>query len=171
MSALADSLGPLAHYVSEEQEHAVEIQLPFLQRCLGPFQLVPVLLERQSLECAERVATALLAAIGGDPVTRTLVIASSDLSHDRDAAAAGGLDREFLRHVEGLDADGLMTAVGAKEAEACGAGAVAATLLAARNLGAAAAQVLHYGTSGDVTGRHERVVGYASAAMYAVRAT
>src|SRR3989442_700895 len=91
-----------------------------------------------------------------------LLVASTDLSHYHPQAIANRLDRELLRRVEGFDPDAVLRAQEEGAGEACGIGALAAVLWAARELGADRARVLDYMTSGDVTGDMDRVVGYAA---------
>jgi AmmeMemoRadiSam system protein B len=166
LGEVAKRLPGLTQTVVEDKEHAVEIQLPFLQRCLRDFRLVPILIERQTPDCVAALATALISSLtAAGSGERTLLVASSDLSHNHDADAASPLDHAFLEYVAELDAEGLMAAVASGSAEACGAGAVAATILAARGLGARKCQVLRYATSGDVTGDHAQVVGYSAAVL------
>jgi AmmeMemoRadiSam system protein B len=95
-----------------------------------------------------------------------LLVASSDLSHYEDAATASRLDGVVLRHVEAMDADGLMDALEHEPRHACGGGPMVSVLRAARMLGATQSQVLRYADSGDVSGDKSAVVGYMAAAMW-----
>lgn len=167
LSRLAARLGDMARPVTHDTEHSLEIQLPFLQRCLATFQLVPVMIAQQSGETADLVARALVHTLREAGVgDGTLLVASSDLSHYRDYRTASRMDRAFLDYVERLDAPGLIGAAAGHEVEACGTAAVAAIMLAALELGATTARVLRYANSGDVTGDVWRVVGYGAAAFY-----
>jgi len=145
------------------QEHSVEIQLPFLQVLLGEFTFVPIIMGSQDRQTCEEVATAISETIKGKNV---LIIASSDLSHFHGYDQAIAMDAIALKHIEEMDWKGLLDNLGRGTCEACGGGPVAATIMAARKLGADGSKVLHYANSGDVTGDRRGVVGYAAAVFY-----
>ncbi|MBW2093530.1 MAG: AmmeMemoRadiSam system protein B [Deltaproteobacteria bacterium] len=147
------------------REHALEIQLPFLQTVLGNFQIIPIVIGRQDYATAERLARILAALIRGR--RDTLLLASSDLSHYHSSQQARMLDACFASHVLALDAKGLARDLAAGKTEACGGGPVMTVLLAAKRLGATKAIILGQANSGDVTGDQGRVVGYLSAVLIA----
>src|SRR5207244_3812647 len=141
------------------------IELPFLQRVLpGEWRLLPVMVGDQRREVARALGLALARALRG---RAALLVASTDLSHYHPQAVANRLDRELLRRVEAFDLDALLRAGDEGAGEACGIGALAAVLWAARELGADRVRVLDYATSGDVTGDMGRVVGYAAGGVTA----
>lgn len=144
-------------------EHSVEVQLPFLQRVLGSFSFVPVVMGDQRREYCKRLAEAIGEVCAGKDV---LLVASSDLSHYHPYKVAIELDRMVLNQIEHYDPEGLMEKLEAEELEACGGGPVAAVMMAARKLGANSSQILHYCNSGDVSGEKDAVVGYVSAALF-----
>jgi MEMO1 family protein len=119
----------------------------------------------QTREASFALAGALVSAIAAR-AGRTLLIASSDLSHYEDAATAQVLDAVVLRHVESLDPGGLMGALETESRHACGGGPMVSVLEAARRLGASRAHVLEYADSGDVSGDKSSVVGYMAAAIW-----
>ena len=92
----------------------------------------------------------------------SVIVASSDFSHYEPAARARSQDAYALEAVERLDPEALFARVQERGITTCGYGPVAAMLAAARRLGAHSARVLAYTTSGDITGDHSRVVGYAA---------
>lgn len=149
--------------ISADVEHAVEIQLPFLQHTLGEFPLVPIMLAHQNARTVADLAESLIEALEGE---ETLLIASSDLSHYYPQHLAALLDREMLRRVENLDPEAVMSAEGEGVGYACGKGAIAAMLLVARTFGAEHAEIIAYRTSGEITGDFDSVVGYAAAAVW-----
>ncbi len=150
--------------VRNDDEHSLEIELPFLQRSLhSSFSLLPVMLREQSTEVAEAVGHALAQALAG---TDSLLVGSSDLSHFYPDAIARRLDGEVLARLQAFDPAGVLTAEEEGVGFACGRGAMAAVLWAARDMGADRAQVLYHATSGDVTGDYSSVVGYAAAVIY-----
>ncbi len=149
--------------VREDPEHSLEIELPFLQRALGTFQLLPLALVDQSLTMAQTLGAALAELLRGQ---RALLVASSDLSHFYPQSVANLLDQRVLDALARFDPAGVMAAEADGHKIACGHGAIATVMIAARALGADAAQVLHYATSGDVTGDYRQVVGYSAAVFY-----
>jgi AmmeMemoRadiSam system protein B len=144
-------------------EHSLEIQLPFLQTVLRDFKIVPIVMGQQDFETCFNLAEALVQVLDNDG--ETLVLASTDLSHFHNYDQAKALDRHFIKYVRMFDPKGLSKALISRKCEACGAGPVITTLLAASKMGADKAMILKYANSGDVTGDHGRVVGYMSAAL------
>jgi AmmeMemoRadiSam system protein B len=150
--------------VREDPEHSLEIELPFLQRTLGEFALVPLMLREQSLSLAKQLGEALAEALR--PEEDFLLVASSDLSHFYSQEEAASLDSAMLRQVEAFDPEGVIRTDEQGKGFACGRGAIATMLIAARALGADSAQVVKYATSGDISGDYSRVVGYGAAVVY-----
>jgi AmmeMemoRadiSam system protein B len=150
--------------IRNDREHSLEIELPFLQRCIkSAYSLVPIMVREQSTE----VAQALGQEIGKLMQDRLcLIIASSDLSHFYPQEVAERLDRAMLDHLEQFDPPGLIEAEQQGRGFACGRGAIAATLWSTRFLGANRVEVLTHATSGDITGDYDSVVGYGSAVIY-----
>ena len=147
------------------EEHALEMQLPFLQHLVPGLRIVPMLMGSQAREEVDALAGALARALAGK---ETVLVASSDLSHYHPAAAAHRLDAVVSERVERFDAEGLMQRLEASRGHACGGGPMVAVMKAARALGADRATLLRYATSGDVGERDtSRVVGYLSAVLTA----
>jgi len=144
-------------------EHSIEVQLPFLQRILGSFSFVPVVMGDQRREHCDRLADAISKSCAGRNV---LLIASSDLSHYHPYKTAVELDRLVREKIELYDEDGLMKQLEANEVEACGGGPIVTVMKASRQLGANSSHILHYCNSGDVSGEKDAVVGYVSAALF-----
>jgi AmmeMemoRadiSam system protein B len=162
VAELDDRLG--LSRVRRDEEHSLEIQLPFLQVALtGTFQLLPLMLNDRSHQICDALGKA-LADILQD--RDALLIASTDLSHFYDVDTAAQLDRAVTDRIAALDPEGLLDVLETEKGQACGGGPTVAVMLAARSLGANRAQLLNYATSGDVTGDYRRVVGYAAAALY-----
>jgi AmmeMemoRadiSam system protein B len=147
------------------REHSLEMQLPFLGRLLPGIPIVPLVMGHQTRAAAFALGDALARVVAARP-GRTLIIASSDLSHYEDSTTAQALDAVVLRHVESLDPDGLMRALETEPRHACGGGPMVSVLDAARRLGASNAHVLDYADSGDVSGDKSSVVGYMAAAIW-----
>jgi AmmeMemoRadiSam system protein B len=143
-------------------EHAIEVELPFLQRIVPHIQIVAVTMGSQSWEDCDALGNALAAIVDW---STDIVIASSDLSHFHDDATARRLDATFCATLLTLDARSLYARVARRECEACGAGPVIAALIATASLGERGAALLATANSGDVSHDRSSVVGYASAVI------
>ncbi len=149
--------------VPRDPEHSLEMQLPFLQRALPPgFQVLPLMFRTVDAPLLQAVGQTLAELL--EP-SRDLIVASSDLSHYFPQAIARRLDREMLRRILALAPREVLLAEEEGVAQACGRAAIAAMLWAVQDWGASQAKLLHYATSGDVTGDYEAVVGYAAVAI------
>lgn len=148
------------------EEHSIEVQLPFLQRQLEAFTFVPISLSHLDIqECAELgAAIAEACATLADGGHRSVILASSDLSHYLSPSETLRLDHLALQRLLGLDADGLIHTVQENAISMCGFLPVAVMLFAARCLGAQHALLLKHYHSGEVKPMGE-VVGYASVAV------
>ena len=155
----APTLTPIA----EDEEHSLEIELPFLQCALAqPFKLLPVMMRTQSLGHASTLGLALAEVAGSQP---TLLVASSDLSHFYSESEAEVMDAAMLDQIGSFSPEGIYQAEQTGAGFACGFMAIAAVLFAARALGADRVQVLHHSTSAAQTGDRSSVVGYGAAAV------
>ena len=146
----------------ERPEHSIEVQLPFLQRVLGQFELVPVIMGDQSYDACRALGVALAKLVAG---TNTLIVASSDLSHYHTYDEAVRIDHKTLKAIGEYDYFDLSRNLDLRVWEACGGGPIVATMIAAERLGANQATVIRYANTGDVTGDHSRVVGYGAVAL------
>ncbi|MFZ0416753.1 MAG: AmmeMemoRadiSam system protein B [Candidatus Sulfotelmatobacter sp.] len=140
-------------------EHALEVQLPWLQRVLGDFELVPVVMGDQSYESSRALGVALAKLIPGSD---TLIVASSDLSHYHPYDEAVRIDHKTLNALQAWDYLSMSRNFEARIWEACGGAPIVAAMIAAERMGANQALVLKYANSGDTTGDHSRVVGYSA---------
>jgi MEMO1 family protein len=148
--------------MQQQGEHALEVQLPFLQRMLGEFKLVPIVMGEQTYETERALGVALAKMIQG---THTLIVASSDLSHYHPYEEASKIDHKTLKAIERWDYLSLSLNLESRVWEACGGGPIVAAMIAAERLGAKQASILKYANTGDVTGDHSRVVGYSAVAL------
>lgn len=149
-----------ADKVAHMQEHSIEVQLPFLQVLFnGDFEFVPICMMDQSFEASCELGKAISLSSQND---RPLIIASTDFTHYESRDIAARKDSRALDAILELDATALLKTVDLMNISMCGAGPVAAMLVAARSLGAEQAELLAYQTSGDITGDYTSVVGYAS---------
>jgi MEMO1 family protein len=149
--------------VTNDREHSLEIELPFLQRSLKKeFKLLPIMVRAQEVDVAKKLGHALAQTLKNK---NALIVASTDLSHFYDQRTAKMLDTEMLKRFESLDPESIFEAERTGKGFACGHAAVASMLWAARDLGADKVQILKYATSGDVTGDTSSVVGYGAAVV------
>lgn len=144
-------------------EHALEVELPFLQRTLGSFQLVPIVMGDQSYQASRALGIALAKLITGSD---TLIVASSDLSHYHTYAEATRIDHSTLQAIQEYDYFNLSRNLQAQVWEACGGAPIVVAMIAADRLGANRIDLLKYANSGDVTGDKSRVVGYGALVLY-----
>jgi AmmeMemoRadiSam system protein B len=156
------------HPSAHVREHSLEMQLPFVKHLAPEARIVPLLMGFQTAATAHALGDALSRVLRGRP--RTLLVASTDLSHYHDAAAAARLDAVVVDCVSRFDPEALQHALDLRPEHACGGGPTVAVMRAARQLGARHAAVLHYADSGDVSGDKSAVVGYLAAAFGTVTA-
>ena len=162
-AALQKELGFGLSAIQRDREHSLEIELPFLQRVLPEgFRLLPVMVRDLAVRTVHTLGTQLAAVLQG---RNAVLVASTDLSHFYTQELAKRLDSEVLRRVEAFDPQGVLDAEEEGVGFACGRGALASVLWAARALGADTVKVLHHATSGDVTGDYDQVVGYGAAVV------
>jgi hypothetical protein len=132
---------------AHSQEHALEVELPFLQIILDQFTIVPLVTGRAS---SELVAEVIEAAWGG---AETRFVISSDLSHYHESQVATRLDRRTATAIESLDVCAIA------DEQACGCVAIRGMLAAAKRKGLHAS-TLDLRNSGDTAGPRHQVVGY-----------
>ncbi len=144
-------------------EHALEVQLPFLQHVLEDFTLIPIVMGDQSSANIEALAAALAENLKDK---NALIVASSDLSHYHSYDKAVLLDKVVVEDINNFDDEKLSQDLAAGVCEMCGGGPVLATMKACRLLGANKSKVLLYRNSGDVSGDRSQVVGYLAAMFY-----
>ncbi len=149
---------------AHRREHALEVQIPFLQYLLGDLRFVPICVGTLRLPVLLGLGQAVAEAIrdgGGE----ALVVMSSDMSHYVPVAEAEAKDRKAIDRVLALDPEGLHHVVLEEGISMCGVAPAVAGLEAARRLGAREARLIAYATSGDRSGDYRSVVGYAGVAI------
>jgi len=145
-------------------EHALEVQLPFLQQVLGDFKLVAIVMGDQDYEDCRALGFALAETITDK---QTIIVASSDLSHFHKYNEAVKMDAKIVSAVEEWDYFNLSRNLSHRVWEACGGGPIVAMMIAAERLGANQVKVIKYANSGDVpAGQKNSVVGYMSAVFW-----
>ena len=168
-STLAEALKKAFPLLREDpaaqlNEHAVEVQLPFLQVMRDDLLFVPITVGTGQFEVLTALGVVLAKVIGecGEPV---LMVASSDMNHYEDDAETRVKDALAIEQVLGLQPQGLFQTVRGQQISMCGYGPAVAMLTAALRLGATSAELVKYATSGDVSGDRAHVVGYAGIAV------
>lgn len=150
--------------IPKDIEHAIEIELPFLQRALdGDFSILPLMFSGGEEQIALAVGNALAETISA---ASGLLIASSDLSHYRSRTRAQEMDACMIQAVLALSPKAVFDVQASGAGYACGLLPVAAVVAGALALGADSACLLHYATSADQGGDPGSVVGYAALAIY-----
>ena len=147
--------------VAHEQEHSLEVQIPFLQQLAPDFRFVPVVLAADRYPVLEELGHAVAKVVTAHAAERVLVIASTDMNHYENDAITRSKDERAIARILALDPRGLYDTVRGEGITMCGYAATTAMVVAMRDLGAKAAELVRYATSGDVTGEREEVVGYA----------
>lgn len=159
--ALMKSFSPLtedseAHYA----EHSIEVELPFLQVLQPDLAFVPITLGTQQFDLLEPLGHALARVIAAqnEPV---LIVASSDMNHYENDQITRIKDAQAIEQVLKLNARALFDVVKRENISMCGLGPAVAMLAAVQQLEATSGELIRYATSGDVSGDHDMVVGYA----------
>lgn len=141
-------------------EHAAEVELPFLQLRQPELRFVPIALGTGQFDVLEQLGNAMADVIAAQS-ENVLIVASSDMNHYESDAITRVKDHSAIERILALDARGLYDVVTQQAISMCGFGPAVTMLTAARKLGAKAAELVKYATSGDVSGDREMVVGYA----------
>ncbi len=145
---------------AHHSEHAIEVELPFLQMRQPRLRFVPIALGTGQFEALEQLGMALAEAVVAHrkPV---LIVASSDMNHYESDAITRVKDQSAIEPILRLDARGLHDVVTQERVSMCGFGPAVTMLTAVKRLGATSAELVRYGTSGDISGDRDAVVGYA----------
>jgi AmmeMemoRadiSam system protein B len=171
------SKGEPFHFVEQAhmREHSIETQIPFLQRVLKNFDIVPIVMGPPSLDYCKKISETFAEIVKERNV---LFVASSDMSHYPNYTNANDVDRNTLSLIRKCDPNlvfssekkVLVKGIPNLSTTLCGLSSVITVMMTVKQLGGDAVKILHYANSGDVTihGRREtrRVVGYGSVAFY-----
>lgn len=164
-SALTAALQKRCHLLSDDprahaDEHSLEVQLPFLQKLKPQLQFVPIAVGTEGFETLEALGHAIGETIAAYQ-RRVLIVSSSDMNHFENDERTRLKDRRAIEKVLALDPRSLYDTVRRERISMCGYCPTVAMLIAALDLGAKHAELARYGTSADVSGDFNRVVGYA----------
>jgi len=146
--------------LAHSRDHCLEVQLPFLQYIKkNQFKIVPIIMIMQDKVTASEIGESIASSTRN---LNTLLIASSDFTHYEPNDEAHRKDDELIKAILTLDISNFYTTFERLNVSACGYGAIASIMTAAKSLGATKGELLRYATSGDVMGDINNVVGYAS---------
>jgi AmmeMemoRadiSam system protein B len=152
-----------AQQIANDREHSLEIQLPFLQSALKkPFRMLPLMVRSVEPDYLVKAADVLAKLIHGK---KTLLVASTDLSHFYNESIANALDQVMLKRMTDFSPTGVLQAEANQEGFACGSGAVALVLWTAKELGANQVTLLNHSTSALASKDTSSVVGYGALAI------
>jgi len=145
---------------AHRNEHAIEVELPFLQSRCPDFSFVPIALGIGQFDILEKLGEAVADTVQAQG-QGILIVASSDMNHYENDAVTRVKDHKAIQRILALDAPGLFTVVKREHISMCGFGPAIVMLTAAKRLGATSSELIKYATSGDVSGDRDMVVGYA----------
>jgi len=148
-------------------EHSIEVQLPFLQKVLGDFKIVPLVIGDCSLATCKKISALIKEVINGRK--DVLLVVSSDLYHGYDLKEAEQVDLHTLELIKKFDYEELYYSLRDAKAQACGGFATVIALNIAKETGYNKAEVLNHTNSAVVTGETSSgkwTVGYASIVLY-----
>jgi AmmeMemoRadiSam system protein B/AmmeMemoRadiSam system protein A len=146
-----------------QKEHSVEVQLPFLQKVLSNFKIVPIVMGDCSFSTCQKLADLLKQAIGNRQ--DVLLVASTDMYHGYDYEELEIIDKLTLSYLDNMDAQGLYDGLREGKLQLCGGFPVVTTLILSKELGHNKLKVLRHTNSAEVTGNKIKgiwTVGYTS---------
>jgi AmmeMemoRadiSam system protein B/AmmeMemoRadiSam system protein A len=146
-----------------EREHSLEVQVPFLQKALAGFKIVPIVTGSMDKNDYKDFADT-LGRIVKNNRGKVLIVASSDMSHFHAYDAASKMDNLTLKDIGEMNVDSLHQHLQKGDCELCGAQGVLSLMMLAKQMNGKAT-ILNYANSGDVTNDKTRVVGYSSVAF------
>lgn len=151
--------------VAHEFEHSLEVQIPFIQHLRPDALISAICLGHGDYASVRQIGEGIAAAIQAYG-REVLIVASSDMTHYESAESARRKDGLALDKVLNLNPEGLLQVCRNEQITMCGAVPAAVMLAAVRELGAKHAELISYGTSGDITGDNCQVVGYAAVTVW-----
>ncbi len=147
-------------YLAHKEEHAVEVQLPFLQYIKPDVRIVPMILTEAPQEVFKEIGHAIAQAIQKTG-HGTVILASGDMTHYESADQAKEKDMKAVEAMLALDEDELTRRYNRLHITMCAHAPVTTLMAAVKELGAVSAELVKYQNSGDATGDYRQVVGYA----------
>jgi AmmeMemoRadiSam system protein B len=150
---------------AHRSEHAIEVELPFLQMRQPHVKFVPIALGTRDFEVLHQLGEAVADTVAAQDAP-VLLVASSDMNHYEPDAITRVKDERAIAPILELDARALYDVVLLEHISMCGFGPAVTMLIAARQLGATSAELVKYATSGDISGERDMVVGYAGVIVH-----
>jgi len=149
-----------ADATAHQREHSIEVQLPFLQYIEPGFKIVPIVISHGNAELYKEIGRAIAGAI---KITgrEAVILASGDMTHYESKDSAEKKDKQAIEAIINLDEDELSRRFTQQNISMCAYSPAVCLISAAKKLGARAAELVEYRTSGDATGDYSSVVGYA----------
>jgi MEMO1 family protein len=147
-------------YQAHQEEHAVEVQIPFLQYFKPDVRIVPIILAHAEAAVYKEIGKDIARAIK-ELNREAVILASGDMTHYETRASASSKDNKAVEAMLELNEDELTRRYQKLSISMCAYGPVVCLISAAKELGATGAELVKYQTSGDITGETEAVVGYA----------
>ncbi len=141
-------------------EHAIEVQLPFIQYFNDNFKIVPIILQDASAAVYKNIGKS-IAQVVNKSGKKIMIVASGDMTHYESQKSVRSKDMQAIDAMLQLNAEELLSRVREVNITMCGYAPAAVLIFAAKELGAVKAELVKYQTSGDTTGDYSSVVGYA----------
>jgi AmmeMemoRadiSam system protein B/AmmeMemoRadiSam system protein A len=172
-SELAQQIVAVSRYLQEDdrahqQEHAVEVQIPFLQYFKSDIRIVPIILTYAPASVYKEIGREIAGAIK-ELKREAVIIASGDMTHYESQEVAEKKDSQAIEAMVNLDEDELTRRYKGLDISMCAHGPAVCLISAAKELGASRGELVKYQTSGDTTGDYAAVVGYAGIIFKAAR--
>lgn len=152
-------------YAAHTHEHSLEVVIPFLWAINPSTQILPCCVAEPGLDLLQEVGKSMAAQLKSEQKAVSIVV-SSDMSHFISQSEAKSQDEKAIQAIKDLDPKKLYTVVREKGITMCGVLPMTLGLVIARELGAHSAELVEYGTSAEVTGDYDKVVGYAGMLVY-----
>ena len=164
-SELAEKILAASKHLQEDSgahqyEHSIEVQVPFLQYFKKDVRIVPITIAHSDAATYKELGKEIARSVKGLK-KKVVMIASSDMSHYEPQEQAQRKDSQAIEAILKLNEDELLRRVSELNISMCGYAPTVALITAAKQLGAAGAELVRYQTSGDTTGDYSTVVGYA----------
>lgn len=147
-------------YDAHMHEHSAEVILPFLQYCNPNVKIVVIVVRSRSLDGLKKVGKS-ISSIVKNFCPETLVVASSDMTHQEPEKSANMKDKIAIDEIVKMDEDGLYREVNSLGITMCGVNPTVSMLVCSKDRGASSASLIKYETSGKTSGDYDHVVGYA----------
>ena len=149
---------------AHRHDHAIEVQLPFLQVLRPDFRFSAICVRTVDYKVLESLGHAMARVIGsskGASKEPVFLVISSDMTHYVSADTAARQDRMALDCIEAIDPHGLYETVISNDITMCGFAPAVAVLTTCLDLGATAGETICYTNSGEASGDYDHVVAYA----------